>query len=454
MIARFIVATLAAVWWSGVASAAIIATTGDVQVEAPPTSVVPPNHAEDGVIHLFQEGTPGHILLSDVLADMTVHYTTYDPPSGRTLGTIPMGTVVNSYYIHFDPATAGAGLGSVTFSEPIIAVIAEGDETTETAITDPPGDTLGPTNAELGDPGTTYPDNDELLGIEDGPDRLTLYEATLSMFFGAGSPGDRVRILTAQDGTPVLCGNGTLDPGEGCDDGNLVQGDGCFGCQPEECSQCSGEPSSCSTISMCVNGDGCCAAGCKPDNDDDCAVKCTSAKIGCINKKKACFLKCYGKAAKVGAAVDGMCLSKCSGKFDTCFLKQDLSGGCGITGDGPAMEAKVDAFVADVVAELDTVPVDDENSCRAKKLQCVSKYDACVLGLLAKAAKKQSVIDPITKGKKCDRKFNGGVDGVAEGCFGRLESGGSCETTGDTFDIQNKDDAFIEDVRCELGLCQ
>lgn len=43
-----------------------------------------------------------------------------------------------------------------------------------------------------------------------------------------------------------LCGNGTVDPGEVCDDENRTAGDGCDQtCRVEACFQCDGEPSSC-----------------------------------------------------------------------------------------------------------------------------------------------------------------------------------------------------------------
>src|SRR5450755_2201622 len=36
------------------------------------------------------------------------------------------------------------------------------------------------------------------------------------------------------DDTKMLCGNGTIDPGETCDDGNVASGDGCSAtCQTE-----------------------------------------------------------------------------------------------------------------------------------------------------------------------------------------------------------------------------
>ncbi len=42
------------------------------------------------------------------------------------------------------------------------------------------------------------------------------------------------------------CGDGVVDPSEGCDDSNLTDGDGCSqGCQVEPGWSCSGEPSLC-----------------------------------------------------------------------------------------------------------------------------------------------------------------------------------------------------------------
>ena len=52
------------------------------------------------------------------------------------------------------------------------------------------------------------------------------FEAEIDYFFETSSP------VVPED--PVTCGNGTVDAGEGCDDGNTVDGDGCSAsCQPE-----------------------------------------------------------------------------------------------------------------------------------------------------------------------------------------------------------------------------
>jgi cysteine-rich repeat protein len=69
------------------------------------------------------------------------------------------------------------------------------------------------------------------------------------------------------------CPNGELDPGEGCDDGNTAAGDGCGpACAVETCFACAGEPSSCTPITSCGDGDGCCAPGCTFAEDDDCTT--------------------------------------------------------------------------------------------------------------------------------------------------------------------------------------
>jgi cysteine-rich repeat protein len=67
------------------------------------------------------------------------------------------------------------------------------------------------------------------------------------------------------------CGNGAVQSGEACDDGNNANGDGCArNCEVEACFTCSGAPSSCAAIVACTAGDGCCAPGCTPANDLDC----------------------------------------------------------------------------------------------------------------------------------------------------------------------------------------
>ncbi|NVJ05811.1 EGF domain-containing protein [Myxococcus sp. AM001] len=56
-------------------------------------------------------------------------------------------------------------------------------------------------------------------------------------------------------GGGALCGNGELNAGEQCDDGNVAPGDGCgASCQVEPGYTCSGVPSVCTDVDECTNG--------------------------------------------------------------------------------------------------------------------------------------------------------------------------------------------------------
>jgi cysteine-rich repeat protein len=131
------------------------------------------------------------------------------------------------------------------------------------------------------------------LALADGAADLGL--AGVDDTYGSG----RIDALAAVNS--LVCGNGTLDPNEVCDDGNFIDGDGCTsGCEIEACYTCSGEPSLCATddeapcddgepctsgdtcsggaclpgtpIAACADGDGCCPGGCEPEDDTDCVV--------------------------------------------------------------------------------------------------------------------------------------------------------------------------------------
>lgn len=83
--------------------------------------------------------------------------------------------------------------------------------------------------------------------------------------FGFVDPGGLVCtpgcLLDPSACTP-LCGNGEVEPQEGCDDANTQGGDGCSGaCQVEDHWQCNGEPSQCECASIWFG-----------ENCDTCAV--------------------------------------------------------------------------------------------------------------------------------------------------------------------------------------
>ena len=104
----------------------------------------------------------------------------------------------------------------------------------------------------------------------------------------ADAPGTRVNWLNVKiDYNPVAneCNNGMVDTGETCD-GNCpvdcpVAEDACAP------NVVSGSAATCTArcvvqaITTCVSGDGCCAAGCGPVEDDDCASTGDLNQTGC-----------------------------------------------------------------------------------------------------------------------------------------------------------------------------
>jgi len=78
----------------------------------------------------------------------------------------------------------------------------------------------------------------------------------------------------------TTCGNGTLQPGEQCDDAGTADGDGCSrACVVEACHACAGAPSTCAPIVACADGDGCCPAGCDEPTDDDCPLRISGSRL-------------------------------------------------------------------------------------------------------------------------------------------------------------------------------
>ncbi len=102
------------------------------------------------------------------------------------------------------------------------------------------------------------------------------------------------------------CGDGVIDDGEACDDGAIIDGDGCSAtCEVESGSLCSGEPSMCSTV--CGDGIRSGAEACDDGNTtagDGCNGTCTAETDGydCSNGiPNICTLQSSGDAAVGGA---------------------------------------------------------------------------------------------------------------------------------------------------------
>jgi hypothetical protein len=80
---------------------------------------------------------------------------------------------------------------------------------------------------------------------------------------------------------------------------------------------------------------------------------CTAAKYKAAGKKASKKAACYVKALVKGVAVDPTCITKVEAKFTSAFAKADAKGTCLTGADADTVEARVDAFVAGVMAALD-----------------------------------------------------------------------------------------------------
>jgi fibro-slime domain-containing protein len=117
--------------------------------------------------------------------------------------------------------------------------------------------------------------------------------------------GGKPDIPTIEVGDPGKCGNGALDPGESCDDGNKTPGDGCSAiCQVPSGWTCTGTPSVCNMAGVC--GDGILGAteACDDGNaagGDGCSADCKSVDTGfeCRVPGRPCVPAC-GDGKKIG----------------------------------------------------------------------------------------------------------------------------------------------------------
>jgi hypothetical protein len=176
---------------------------------------------------------------------------------------------------------------------------------------------------------------------------------------------------------------------------------------------------------------------------------CQKKKLDCAAKKAYALFNCHAKAEKTGLAVDPICIQKAEDKFDGganplkgCFVKAEKNGGCLSAGNTAPVEAQVDAFIDDVVTDLDPgYPAPVTSICSAAKKACAAKKMKAILGCYAKAENKTVAVDPICISKAVT-KFND--------CFAKAELRGDCLTLSDVGPIETKVDAFINDILCAI----
>lgn len=171
------------------------------------------------------------------------------------------------------------------------------------------------------------------------------------------------------------------------------------------------------------------------------SAKCGSAKLKAACKKAACKAGLEAKEASTGKPITQAQIDKCEANFAKVFSKVEAKGGCGTTGDANAIEAKVDAYVADLATELDVATGTNPNKCEGAKIKAAAKKTSCKCALEAKHVLKGTPIDPI-KAAQCEAKFSQ--------AYVKVETKGGCNTSDDDAAIEAKVDAFIADARTEL----
>jgi hypothetical protein len=118
-------------------------------------------------------------------------------------------------------------------------------------------------------------------------------------------------------------------------------------------------------------------------------------------------------------------------------------------GDAAVVRSKIEAHVAELVSSLNPQGGNPLNKCLAGKTKCVSKYDACVLGIVGKAFKAGVTVGDLSK---CNAILtNVGVPPKAS-CVQKLETKNpplsltACRTFDDQGALKAADDAFVNDL--------
>ncbi len=158
--------------------------------------------------------------------------------------------------------------------------------------------------------------------------------------------------------------------------------------------------------------------------------KCNAAKKKCIGKYVAAVMGCHSKAETKGIGVESTCLSKATAKITGggkgCFDKADTKNdGCTQLGDAGSQLAAADAFIIDVVDDIDpNYPTPHINKCDAAEKKCAGKKASGLMGCSAKE-NKDGVGDP-TCAPKIQGKFSN-VDN--KGCFDKavIKNDGPCD---------------------------
>ncbi len=175
--------------------ASIVSVTGSTLQIAAPASVV-----QNGGLESFTRaavfGEKQNVALTQAAAVDITTTGLFDNLADLTPGSISIGTLVSSYYLHADPVGSGGVTylfaGSITFDTDILGVAALSAQILSTNV--------------LGAMGTTYPGAGLVNGVDfpDGTDWLTISgdRRTLNYRLVAWAGSDALRVITAGNAVP------------------------------------------------------------------------------------------------------------------------------------------------------------------------------------------------------------------------------------------------------------
>ena len=173
---------------------------------------------------------------------------------------------------------------------------------------------------------------------------------------------------------------------------------------------------------------------------------CAAGKTRCImGRTHVCgvvgvkgMLACHERADSRSRPVDPECLNRTTSELNDCFLELDRKGGCLTTGDVASIQDRIEAFVLEVVQQVDpTHPALVTNRCSVGKMKAVGDATAARLECFMDAFRGDATIDPSCFERPLARFAY---------IWSKLEGNGGCPTVGDIDVLDQKIDDFVATI--------
>lgn len=180
-----------------------VTVSGAIEVVPAPKSAALGDYESSTTVRMWQE-REAYFLPVSVNVNC-INPGVYDTNFSTVAGAIPAGTMVDCYFLHFDPAGSQASYirdQKITFSEDILGILWNVS-------------TLDPTDTVLGSPSTAgYETGVGARGFENGQEHVT-FDTDKRTFiireWYSTSPGEEVRILTTPGGRASYGVNAKVD---------------------------------------------------------------------------------------------------------------------------------------------------------------------------------------------------------------------------------------------------